>query len=70
MTKVLLLGAGKIGRMISRFLTDSGDYEVTVADHDTVALERLAATTAVQTTVVNAAESDSLLAAMHGRDVV
>ena len=31
---------------------------------------RLAATTAVQTTVVNAAESDSLLAAMHGRDVV
>ena len=34
MHHVLLLGAGKIGRMIARFLVDSGDYEVTVGDAD------------------------------------
>jgi len=28
---VLLLGAGKIGRMIARFLADSRDYKVLVS---------------------------------------
>ncbi len=32
MHRVLLLGAGKIGRMIARLLVDSGDYHVLVAD--------------------------------------
>jgi len=32
MHRVLLLGAGKIGRMIARLLVDSGDYAVTVGD--------------------------------------
>ena len=32
MHRVLLLGAGKIGRMIARFLMDSGDYDVLVGD--------------------------------------
>jgi len=32
MHRVLLLGAGKIGRMIARFLMDSGDYHVLVGD--------------------------------------
>ena len=27
MRKILILGAGKIGRMIARLLYDSGDYE-------------------------------------------
>jgi len=39
--RVLLLGAGKIGRTIARLLTDSGDYEVLVADADPKALDRL-----------------------------
>jgi saccharopine dehydrogenase-like NADP-dependent oxidoreductase len=38
---VLLLGAGKIGRMIAKFLHSSGDYAVTVADTDPMALEIL-----------------------------
>jgi saccharopine dehydrogenase-like NADP-dependent oxidoreductase len=38
---ILLLGAGKIGRMIARLLADSGDYSVHVADHDTAALARI-----------------------------
>lgn len=38
---VLLLGAGKIGRMVAKFLGSSGDYAVTVGDADVAALELL-----------------------------
>ena len=34
MHKVLILGAGKIGALISGLLGESGDYEVHVADVD------------------------------------
>lgn len=70
MTKVLLLGAGKIGRMIARFLIESGDYEVVVADHDAPALARLSASVDVQTTVVDATQESSLAEAMRGCAVV
>src|SRR5688572_24100048 len=40
-TTVLLLGAGKIGRMIARLLTDTGDYAVRVADVEEAALKRI-----------------------------
>jgi saccharopine dehydrogenase-like NADP-dependent oxidoreductase len=39
MQRVLVLGAGKIGRTIGCLLTASGDYSVTVADHDPKALD-------------------------------
>jgi saccharopine dehydrogenase-like NADP-dependent oxidoreductase len=42
MHRVLLLGAGKIGRMIARLLIDSGDYSVTVGDVSPAALDRIA----------------------------
>src|SRR5436853_2642458 len=42
MHRVLLLGAGKIGRMIARLLVDSGDYAVTVGDVSQDALDRMA----------------------------
>ena len=41
MHRVLLLGAGKIGRMVARLLDDCGDYAVTVADVDPKPLHRL-----------------------------
>lgn len=41
MNQVLVLGAGKIGGTIARFLADCGDYEVVVADMDASALSRL-----------------------------
>ena len=41
MTKVLLLGAGTIGRMIATLLIESGDYGVRIADSDPEALRRL-----------------------------
>jgi len=39
MTKLTLLGAGKIGDAIIHLLSQSGDYELTVADHDAARLE-------------------------------
>ena len=41
MDKILLLGAGKIGGAIVEMLGSSGDYEMTVADHDQSLLDGL-----------------------------
>ena len=49
MHRVLVLGAGKIGRMIARFLMDSGDYDVLVGDVSEMALERIAKLTGAKT---------------------
>jgi saccharopine dehydrogenase-like NADP-dependent oxidoreductase len=43
MFPVMVVGAGRIGGSIAKLLHNSGDYEITVADHDTGALERVAA---------------------------
>ena len=68
---VLILGAGKIGRMIARLLTDSGAYQVRVSDVDQDALARLKerVPTAV-TTSVDASSQAALSAAMQGCDAV
>lgn len=39
--RVLVLGAGKIGRTVAKLLTRTGDYTVTVADADAAALARV-----------------------------
>ncbi len=39
MHKVLILGAGKIGALISGLLAESGDYDVTLGDVDAAAAE-------------------------------
>src|SRR3954466_12177866 len=39
MNKVLILGAGKIGALISGLLAESGDYEVTLGDVDSASAE-------------------------------
>ena len=41
MRRVLLLGAGKIGRMIAKFLDPPANYEVLVADAEAQSLERI-----------------------------
>lgn len=70
MHRVLLLGAGKIGRMIARFLVESGDYQVTVADAEPVALERISDRVAVATTVLDANDKSELTAALRKCDSV
>ena len=70
MQKVLLCGAGKIGRMIAKLLAGSGDYDLTVADFSEKALERIGKQSQVDTIQFDATSQDELLAAMRGRDVV
>ena len=70
MHKVLLLGAGKIGRMIAHMLHGSGDYEVTVGDAHVAALEKLAARVPVAQRQIDATNLVGLKEAMRGQDVV
>jgi saccharopine dehydrogenase-like NADP-dependent oxidoreductase len=70
MHRVLLLGAGKIGRMIARLLIDCGDYEVVVGDVSDAALERIANRLAVKTASVNVEDARQLSLALAGCDTV
>lgn len=62
MDRVVLLGAGKIGRMIARMLQSSGDYEVVVGDAHEPALQRIAEQSGVQTQLVDALDRSQLMA--------
>lgn len=70
MHKVLLLGAGKIGRAIAAFLKDSGEYDVLVGDASEQALQKLTAYADVQTRPLDATNADQLREAMLDRDSV
>jgi saccharopine dehydrogenase-like NADP-dependent oxidoreductase len=70
MQRILLLGAGKIGRMIARFLADAGDYDVLVGDMDSAALERIKGKAEVPTQQLDAMDRTALMQAMEGRSAV
>jgi saccharopine dehydrogenase-like NADP-dependent oxidoreductase len=70
MHRVLLLGAGKIGRMIAQFLVDSGDYEVLVGDSSEPALERISKLTGAATQRIDATDARQLATAMRGMQSV
>jgi saccharopine dehydrogenase-like NADP-dependent oxidoreductase len=70
MRNVLLLGAGKIGRMIARFLSTSGDYDVLVGDGDPEALARIGSQPRVGTMEVNADDPRQLARALADRELV
>jgi len=70
MTRVLLLGAGKIGRMIAKFLVPTGDYQVVVADSDPRSLERIKGQTSVETISLDATSLEDLKRACTGVDTV
>jgi saccharopine dehydrogenase-like NADP-dependent oxidoreductase len=70
MTSVLLLGAGTIGRMIATLLSQSGDYQVRVADSDANALKRLHEKLGVDTVVLDASNESQLKSAMNGIQAV
>ncbi len=67
MHRILLLGAGKIGRAIAKLLAHSGDYEVLVGDVDAAALGRLADIPRVSTRRLDVADPAQLAEAMAGR---
>lgn len=70
MHRVLVLGAGKIGRMIARFLMDSGDYDVLVGDVSEPALDRIASLTGAKVRRVDATNAADLASALEGRNTV
>jgi len=65
MHTVLLLGSGKIGRMIAWMLARSGDYRVRVADNDPKMLERVRKQSQVETLQLDASDARQLSEAMH-----
>lgn len=67
MHNVLLLGAGKIGSAIAKFLADTGDYHVRVADADEAALSRLPKSQAIEPRAMDVTDRDALLSAMKDR---
>ncbi|MDA5193181.1 saccharopine dehydrogenase family protein [Govanella unica] len=70
MTQILLLGAGKIGAMIAELLSLSGDYEVTVGDHDLVGLNRMNVNSAVRLLQLDVTDKAALADAMAGKYAV
>lgn len=70
MERVLVLGAGKIGRMIVRFLSGSGDYDVTVGDASPEALERVRAQSGVATKPIDASDKVALKSLMDDQVAV
>jgi saccharopine dehydrogenase-like NADP-dependent oxidoreductase len=70
MNEVLLLGAGKIGSAVARFLTRSGDYDVLVGDVDAPALARLRDCDRIKTVQLDSADAGQLARAMNGRRCV
>ncbi len=70
MHSVLLVGAGKIGTAIARFLSASGDYDVLVADQDQQALNRVGKIADVQLMQLDVANPAALSRAVSGRQSV
>jgi saccharopine dehydrogenase-like NADP-dependent oxidoreductase len=67
---VLLLGAGKIGRMIAKLLSHAGDYDVVVGDMNEQALDRIRRQSGLTTRRFDAREQTALTESMHDRDTV
>lgn len=70
MTSVLLLGCGKIGRMIGTLLSGTPDYRVTVTDTDAAELRRFSERTPVETLQLDVTDGRALRDAMRGHGIV
>ncbi len=69
MTKVLVLGAGKIGVIVAELLAGTGDYAVTLADGDTAAIKARPRDD-VTPLVLDVTDDAALGRALAGMDVV
>jgi saccharopine dehydrogenase-like NADP-dependent oxidoreductase len=70
MKNILLMGAGKIGEMITEMLAGSGDYHVTVADINEEALKRMPKYKNVKTIILDVRDQAVLDAEMKGKFAV
>ena len=69
MTKLTLLGAGKIGDAIIHLLSQTGDYELTVADYDAARLELIPEGRATKR-MLDISDASALVELLKGQDVV
>lgn len=69
MNRILLLGAGKIGAMITEMLCGSGDYAVTVADRDETAFAGTHRTD-FERVITDLEDAAALARLMEGHDAV
>ncbi len=67
--RTVLLGSGHIGQTIARLLSESGDYEVTIADRDAQALTAVSQLN-VERAVVDTSNAATLDAILKGADIV
>lgn len=70
MYNVIVLGTGKIGAAIAKFLHYSGDYNILVGDIDFRALENLTASLPVNTFVIDVTDETALTKKLEGQDCV
>lgn len=67
---IVLVGAGKIGRMIAEFLLGTGDYSVTVIDRDAGALAAFDDLPGISTTRLDVTDEAALTRTFKGRFAV
>ncbi len=70
MHRVLVLGAGRIGRAAATYLADTGDYEVTLADVSEQALAGLGDKAHLTTIELDVGQTELLLALMQKHQAV
>jgi saccharopine dehydrogenase-like NADP-dependent oxidoreductase len=68
--RVLVLGAGRIGRCIAKALAASGRFQVLIGDKSPQALEPLSKFDAIKTLVIDVGNHQQLLAAMQNQQAV
>ncbi|GGK28830.1 saccharopine dehydrogenase family protein [Salinarimonas ramus] len=66
MKDIVVVGAGKIGRIVARMLAETGDYSVTLADRDRTALARATQDTAVVPAALDITDWEALRARLSG----
>ena len=65
MKRIAVVGAGKIGHMISDMLVKSGDYQVAVIDKSAGQLERLKAVTPVECLAIDVSDPSAVATALR-----
>ncbi|MDR6586177.1 saccharopine dehydrogenase [Herbaspirillum sp. BH-1] len=67
--RTVLLGSGHIGQTIARLLSESGDYNVTIADRDAQALKAVSALN-IEKAVVDSSDAQALEQLLRPADIV
>ena len=70
MKKIVVLGAGKIGSTISKFLYHSGDYDVYLVDNYQNALDLAKTSIDIQIKVLDVSNPEELVPFLKGKDIV